>query len=35
MRQVGTHPKNVGDQPFDLVLVELKGKSAAAAKPNG
>jgi len=28
-----THlPENTGDKPFELVLVELKGKSAAAAK---
>ena len=30
----GKHaPENLGDQPFELVLVELKGKGAAAAKP--
>lgn len=30
----GKHaPENLGDQPFELILVELKGKSAAAAKP--
>ena len=29
----GTHaPENLGDQPFELILVELKGKRAAAAK---
>jgi quercetin dioxygenase-like cupin family protein len=29
----GKHaPENLGDQPFDLVLVELKGKAAAATK---
>jgi quercetin dioxygenase-like cupin family protein len=29
-----THmPENTGDKPFDVVVVELKGKSAAAAKP--
>jgi quercetin dioxygenase-like cupin family protein len=29
----GRHaPENVGEQPFELILVELKGKSAAAAK---
>jgi quercetin dioxygenase-like cupin family protein len=27
----GTHlPENIGDKPFELVLVELKGKAAAA-----
>jgi quercetin dioxygenase-like cupin family protein len=29
----GKHaPENLSDQPFDLVLVELKGKAAAAPK---
>jgi quercetin dioxygenase-like cupin family protein len=29
----GTHlPENVGDKPFELVLVELKGKTAAEKK---
>lgn len=30
----GKHaPENLSDQPFDLVLVELKGKTAAKAMP--
>jgi quercetin dioxygenase-like cupin family protein len=29
-----THqPENVGDKPFEVILIELKGKGAAAAKP--
>jgi mannose-6-phosphate isomerase-like protein (cupin superfamily) len=29
-----THlPENTGDQPLDLIVVELKGKAAKAAKP--
>jgi hypothetical protein len=28
-----THlPENTGDQPFDLIVIELKGKPAKAAK---
>jgi hypothetical protein len=28
-----THlPENTGDQPLDLIVIELKGKSAKAAK---
>ena len=25
-------PENTGDQPLDLIVIELKGKSAKAAK---
>jgi quercetin dioxygenase-like cupin family protein len=32
----GKHlPENVGDKPFELVLVEMKGKPAAPAAPAG
>lgn len=32
--KAGSHlPENTGDQPFELVLVELKGGSGAAAHP--